>query len=279
VARDLRTGGNGVGSEPSPRRRATFLIHVLAVLIAAELLFVFASLDNAEFPALLGLLLEFSLVLSLPVAASFLYASDEPLAAFLGALTLAPLLRIVSLATPSTPLTTINWLAIVSVPLLLASAAVMHALRLRPRDVFLGPGDRRYSPLNVGLIASGFGIGLLEFQIIRPAPWIEGANSPNLPFAIFVVFLTTGLVEELIFRGILLRTGVQLLGRRGGLVYVTVLFAALHIGFMSVPSLLLAFILGLVFGAVVLRTQSLWGAIGAHALANVALYLILPFAF
>jgi len=279
VARDFPRGGRSVGPEPSPRRRAAFLIHVLAVLIAAELLLVFASLDNAEFPALLGLLLEFSLVLSLPVAASFLYASDEPLAAFLGALTLAPLLRIVSLATPSAPFTTINWLAIVSVPLLLATAAVMHALRLRPRDVSLGPGDRGYASLNIGLIVAGLGIGLLEFQILRPQAWIEGASSPNLPFAIFVVFLTTGLAEELIFRGILLRTGVQLLGRRGALVYVSVLFAALHIGFMSVPSLLLAFIIGLVFGAVVLRTQTLWGAIGARGLANVALYLILPFAF
>ena len=279
MARDFPRGGRSVGPEPSPRRRAAFLIHVLAVLIAAELLLVFASLDNAEFPALLGLLLEFSLVLSLPVAASFLYASDEPLAAFLGALTLAPLLRIVSLATPSAPFTTINWLAIVSVPLLLATAAVMHALRLRPRDVSLGPGDRGYASLNIGLIVAGLGIGLLEFQILRPQAWIEGASSPNLPFAIFVVFLTTGLAEELIFRGILLRTGVQLLGRRGALVYVSVLFAALHIGFMSVPSLLLAFIIGLVFGAVVLRTQTLWGAIGARGLANVALYLILPFAF
>lgn len=273
----LPPGGNDLVSEAFKRRRALLLVHYLAVLIAAELLIAFASVTGNEWSALLGLILEIFLMLSFPVLASLLVARDKPLASFLGALMLAPLLRVVSLATPVTPFTTIEWLAIISVPLLLAAGAVMHAQGLRPRDVFLSLGVRRYAPLTVALVAAGFAIGLLEFQVIRPEPWIEGSGSSEFPLAVVAIFLTTGLTEELIFRGILLRTGIPLLGRRGAVAYVSVVFASLHIGFMSAPELLIAFVVGLVFGAVVLLTRSIWGAVGSHTLANVALYLLLPF--
>ncbi len=270
-------GAQGQGAEVSPRRRAGFLIHPLAVLIAAELMFVFASVSQVEWPAFLGLILDIFLVVSLPVQASLVYVKDRPLATFLGALLLAPLLRVVTLTIPPTSFSTVGWLAVVSVPLLLAAGAVMFAQRLSPRDVFLAPGARRYLPLNVALLIAGFGIGLVEFQVLRPDPWIDAPGSPELPFAIVAVFLATGLAEELIFRGILLSRAVPLLGRRGALMYTTAVFAALHIGYVSVPEFLVAFLLGLVFGIVVLLTRTIWGAAGSHGVANVLLYLVLPY--
>ncbi len=264
-------------SERPTRKHVALLVDYLVVLVGAEFLLVLASATNDSTLSVLSLLIDAALVLFLSVWASLSASKDEALAAFLGALTLPPLLRVVSLATPFAPFTTIQWLAIVGIPLLLAAAAVMRALGLRPRDVFLGVGDHRYLPVNIALIVFGFGVGFLEYRILRPDPWIAAPSQGALALAIFAVFLTTGLAEELIFRGILLRVGIRFLGQRGALLYVTLVFSVFHIGFMSIPDFLLVLFSGLVFGVVVLLSKSLWGAIGAHTVANVALYLILPF--
>ena len=265
---------------PSPaisgRRRAVFLVHYIAILVVAELLIVFAGTIDQEWPALVALVLEIFLAFSLPVIGSFL-VGDRPLAAFLGALTLPPLLRIVSIATPATFLTPSQWLGISSVPLILAAVAVMQAQGLRPRDVFLALGVRRYAALNIALVAAGFAIGFAEFQVVQPSPLVPTPESPEFPLALFAVVLTTGVTEEIIFRGVLLRTAVPVLRRAGAVAYVSAVNACLVIGFESVPVLLFVFASGLVFGAVVLVTESLWGAVGSHAIASIALYLILPF--
>jgi hypothetical protein len=272
----------------SPRRRVTILLQVFTVLVVAEILLVYSNLTADVLFSYAALLADLVLVFALPVLASRIVPRDRALASLLGALVLVPLLRVVSLATPFDPASPILWLALVSVALLFASGAIMYAQGLRPLDVFLGIGRRRFFPLNVGLAVVGFLLGSLEFQILHPAP-CEASPCPNPvlwsgdpgtePFliAVVVVFVATGVVEELIFRGILLRTSIRVLGRRSSLVYVTLVFTALHVGFLSAAELLFVFFLGLLFGVIVLVTESLWGAAVAHTTANVALYLILPF--
>ena len=259
------------------RRHMIFLGHYLVVLVIAEVLLASAEAPGQATLVVVGLLLDVYLLVSLPIEAAWLATKDRPLAAFLGALVLPPILRVVSLSTPLTPFTTAQWLAIVSVPLLLACFGVMRALDLRPKDVFVGLGDRRLITLNIAVAASGLGIGYGEYRLLHVAPWLTARGSGDFAFAALAIFLATGLAEELIFRGILLSTGVRLLGRRGALLYVAVVFAALHIGFLSAPYVVVAFAVGLVFGLVVLLTRTLWGTVGAHTLANVALYLVFPF--
>lgn len=265
----------GIDKQP-PRRRAIVLVHVVAIVVVAELLIALASSSPNEPSLLVAMLLYVFLLTILALQASLVSGKDLPLALFLAALVLVPLLRIVSLVIPLTAFSRLEWLAIVSIPLLLAVAAVVRAQRLRPADIFLGLGARAYVPLNIAVIVLGFGLGLFERQILQPEPWIRNPTPSEVTFAVFVVFLATGLTEELIFRGVLLARGVGLLGRREGLLYVTVVFTALHIGFTSPAGLLLVFLIGLAFGLVVLKTGALWGVVGSHTLANVALYVITP---
>ena len=264
-------------STPSLGRRVGVLVQFLTVIVVAELLLVFANLAQIALFAIAGLLVEIGLVIALPLVAFYKVPRDPKVASFLGALVLVPLFRIVSLATPREPFSTIQWLAILGVAVLLSAAAVMHAQGLGPRDVFLGVGDRRFVPLNVSLAVFGVLLGYLEFQLLHPTPWITAPGSEPLIPAVIVVFIATGLAEELVFRGILLRTGIRLLGPRAALLYVTLVFTVLHIGLWSPVGLLFVFLTGLLFGIVVLVTKSLWGAALAHAAANVAVYLILPF--
>src|SRR6266571_561524 len=94
-----------------------------------------------------------------------------------------------------------------------------------------------------------------------------------------VFFFATGFSEELIFRAILLKRAVEGLGTRGGLLYVTAIFASLHIFFLNGVDLVFVFAVGLFYGLIVLKTRNLWGVILSHSLGNVILYLVAPFVF
>src|SRR5206468_3641420 len=74
-----------------------------------------------------------------------------------------------------------------------------------------------------------------------------------------VISLATGLSEELIFRGILLKRAVEALDERYGLLYVTAIFASLHLYFLSATDMAFVFAVGLFYGFVVLNTKNLWG--------------------
>ena len=74
-----------------------------------------------------------------------------------------------------------------------------------------------------------------------------------------------------------MRRAVEALGGRYGLLYVTAIFASLHIFFLSGFDLVFVFGVGLFYGFVALKTKNLWGVILSHSLGNVILYLVAPF--
>ena len=89
----------------------------------------------------------------------------------------------------------------------------------------------------------------------------------------------TGFVEELIFRGVLQQTAVEVFGSWWGIVYVSLLFAVLHIGFLSLIDVVFVFFVSLFFGWVVKKKGSLFGVTLAHGITNILLYLVVPFFF
>src|SRR5438094_215085 len=234
----------------------------------------------------IGLSMHILLVFSLLFLSVFQQTKDATLAALLVAVSLASLVRVFSLAVPrfdfvASPemnlLNTIPWLALVSIPLLVSVAAVAYVQRLGPRDLGLLVRPVREVPLQFPVAMTGIPLGRLEYAILRPAPWIPSDSLGWLLGGAVVIFLATGLSEELIFRGILLRRAVEALGGRSGLLYVTAIFASLHIFFLSGFDLLFVFGVGLFYGFVALKTKNLWRVILSHSLGNVILYLVAPF--
>jgi membrane protease YdiL (CAAX protease family) len=61
-----------------------------------------------------------------------------------------------------------------------------------------------------------------------------------------------------------------------GLLSVAVVFAILHIGWLSVLDVFFVFMIGLFFGFVVLKTKSIAGVSLSHGLTNVFLFLVMP---
>jgi hypothetical protein len=121
-----------------------------------------------------------------------------------------------------------------------------------------------------GLIA-----GVLDYFILRPPPLVGSLTWANVWQPILILLVCAGLLEELIFRGLLLRAATGSLGP-WGLWYSSLLFATLQIGYRSPGHLVLAFSLGAIWAWTVQNTGSLVGVSLAHGLANVTVFLILP---
>jgi len=97
-----------------------------------------------------------------------------------------------------------------------------------------------------------------------------------LPIALMLA-ATTGFVEEFVFRGVLQRAAAESIGGWRGIIYVNVLFAAMHMGFQSWIDVLFVFAVAMFFAWAVKRTGSLLGVTLAHGITNVMLFLVIPF--
>ncbi len=127
---------------------------------------------------------------------------------------------------------------------------------------------------SLGISSIGFYLLSLVFpeyvaQVLESNMLMMGAQSlyPRLyqGLMLFLLVVYAPLVEELIFRGILLQRWSVKWGLRRGLVASSVLFGALH---LNNPMGLTLF--GLVMGLLYVRTCSLWVPIACHALNNLA---------
>ena len=191
------------------------------------------------------------------------------------ALSLIPLIRIISLSMPLADIPQIWWYPIIYLPLLAAAIVVMRLLDYKPMDVGIRFGFIPFQ-LMIGLV--GVGLGILEYIILTPEPLVTELTWQTAWLPALVLVLTTGFVEELIFRGVLQKVSVEMFGG-WGIVYVSFLFAILHIGFLSWVDVILVFAIALFFGWVVNKTRSLFGVILCHGIINIILFIVAPFYF
>jgi len=199
-------------------------------------------------------------------------------ARFYLALTLAPLIRILSLSLPLAVFPLVYWYAVVSFPLLAGAAAVtiLNGYRRRELGLTWGGGRPFLQPL-IGL--AGFPLGLVEYFILRPQPLAPAPDMAVIWLPALILLVCTGFTEEFIFRGIMQKAAADLLGRKTALVLVSFIFAVLHITHLSVVDVVFVFGVAAFFSAIVYRTGSLVGVTIAHGLTNITMYLFWPFVF
>jgi len=186
-------------------------------------------------------------------------------------LSLAPLIRVISLSVPLASFPRYAWYVVASVPVLVAALASM-----RVQGVGFGEaGVNLRKPLaQAGVALTGVPLGYLEYWVLRPEPLAPGLSLGGLALLALALVLSTGLVEELVFRGLMLPCAVKAYGERVGLVGVAAVFAALHMGWLSALDVVFVFSIGLFFGFVALRTGSIMGVSVAHGVTNVVLLLV-----
>jgi membrane protease YdiL (CAAX protease family) len=188
-------------------------------------------------------------------------------------LSLAPLVRIISLSMPLGNVPQIWWYPIIYTPLLAAALVVIRLLRLRREEIGITAG---FLPVQLGIALTGIGLGLVEYFILKPAPLVEELTWQSVWLPSLIFLFAVGLVEELIFRGVMQRC-VTLSWRWKGIFYISLLFAILHMGFFSWLDVVFVFGIAVFFGWMVNKTGSLLGVTLSHGLANIVLYLIAPF--
>ncbi len=191
------------------------------------------------------------------------------------ALSLIPLIRIISLSMPLADIPQIWWYPIIYLPLLAAAIVVMRILDYKPMDIGIRFGFIPFQ-LMIGLV--GVGLGILEYIILIPEPLITELTWQTAWLPALIIALTTGFVEEFIFRGVLQKVAVEMFGS-WGIVYVSFLFAILHIGFLSWVDVVLVFAIALFFGWIVNRTKSIFGVVLCHGIINIVLFIVAPFYF
>jgi membrane protease YdiL (CAAX protease family) len=190
-------------------------------------------------------------------------------------LTLAPIIRIGSLSLPLGHLPLVTWYPLIGVPIF--AAAFMAARRLGYTRAQIGlTVNLSHLPWQLALIPLGFVLGVGEYLIFRPIPMAERFTLEDIILPALILLIFTGFEEELIFRGLMQRAALRSLGR-WGLVYVSAVFAVLHIGYLSVLDVVFVFLVGLLFALFALRTRTLLGVTLAHGMVNITLFLILPF--
>jgi CAAX protease family protein len=219
-----------------------------------------------------GILIEAVIIIFLIIQSS-LYRSTQ-FSYLLQAMILVPLMRIMSLSIPVKEIEPLYWLAILIVPLLAACLILIRSQNLSWSRVGLTLGNL---PLQLIIGFSGLFLGFIEYLILQPKALIPNLYFFNLIFASVIIIISTGFIEELIFRGIIQKNAENLLGKVWGLLFVSVLFTSQHIGWNSVLDLTFVLGVSLIYGYVFMKTRSILGVSLSHGLSNVVLFLILPF--
>ena len=192
---------------------------------------------------------------------------------FLLALTLAPMIRLLSLSLPLPSFPFVYWYLVVGTPLFIAAYVAARAGRMTKGMVGLNFGSL---PVQVLVGIMGIGLGLLEYLILRPTPLVAELRWQSIFIPAMILLIFTGVLEEVIFRGVMQYGALRNFGRIG-VVYVAIVFAVLHMGYHSALDVVFVFAVAVIFGWVTLRTGSILGVSLAHGLTNITLYLVFPF--
>jgi len=190
------------------------------------------------------------------------------------ALILAPLIRIISLTLPLSQIEAPYRYLFAGAPMILGALLVARYAGLRRHQMGL---VWRAWPWQVLAILGSVGLGFAEFAILRPQalgvfPWLPAGLLPALSLALF-----TGFPEELIFRGIMQTASRPVLGAPWNWVYVSAVFAVLHIGYTSLTDFVFVFTVGLIYGWIFEHTRSIVGVSIGHGIANAVLFFVAPY--
>jgi uncharacterized protein len=126
-------------------------------------------------------------------------------------------------------------------------------------------------------LAAGIAIGTVLFSLMTGIVWLLGGieflgvRGAGQIWTMLAIAIVSGVAEETLFRGIVLRHLEAVVGTWGALVLTSALFGLLHItneGATWWSSLAIALEAGILLGAAYLLTRRLWLAIGIHAAWN-----------
>lgn len=242
--------------------------------IVYMLLFLGAEMATDFFSLAVGLISYTTILTIIIVHSTVVIGKESPKSKLILALSLVPLVRMLSLFMPFTQFAPVYWYIIIYPPLFIAGWVARRRLNYKSSNVGLVVYNL---PLQLLISLSGFVFGVLEYLVLRPsAPLVSNLTFNHVALAFISLGAGTGLVEEFIFRGIIQKASLDAMNE-WGLYYTAFLFAILHLIHNSIMDVVLVFAIGLFFGWIVKKTGSLLGVILSHTITNYMLFVILPY--
>lgn len=192
------------------------------------------------------------------------------------ALVFVPLLRLLNLGTGIVSFRPFIWLFGVYTLLLASLVLVMRDHDFGIQQVGLQKPDswKQWAVIGAASVV-GLSLGAVQwaFDLERlPVP-------PTLQNAILMVLvfgLLVGLVEELLFRGLLQQWVAEATNTRLSIVVVSILFGFMHSIWFNFGDVLFAFSVSLLLGWLYARTKNFWAIWAWHGFINVMAFAILP---
>ncbi len=188
------------------------------------------------------------------------------------ALTLIPLVRLLAFTLPLMNLPQMFWYPVVALPLLLAAWVIVRQAGLNRHILGLHGHNHTF---HLMMMTGGVGLGAVQYAILQTQSEVEIAPINVLLLPAVLLILLNGFTEELIFRGLIQTTATPMM-KRWALVYAALMFAVLHIGYLSVPLVIFAFLLGLLFGQIFAWSRSIIGVALVHGTTNATQLVLLP---
>lgn len=190
------------------------------------------------------------------------------------ALTLPPLMRLVSLTVTVVDLPVLFWFIMIAIPTLLATVLVLRVTPVPLAPLVARPAN---APIQVVIALSGIVHGLLLTLILMPAAIVSLADPASAFTAAVVLLLCVAIVEEVIFRGIVQSVALEITGSRAWAVGIAgIVYACMFVSADSFLLPLAMLVVGTLFGVAVAFTKSLWGVIGAHASMSIGVLIVWP---
>jgi len=235
---------------------------VATMLLAAEVLML-ARRGNT------GLVLHALTVVAL---IAFVYHFDGRITLLFQSLILLPILRIFNLGIPPFTENPLVFLGVIYVCIFASTWMIVRSQDLTLGDIGLTLRDTRLL-IPGALIGLALGIVqfLLELESLQYAP-----TTTNYLLVILTTGILVGLVEELIFRGLVQRRATDLFGRWPSIVSVSVLFGFMHSVWLSPLNIVFAVTVSLFLGWVYAVTRNMWFITGVHAMINISVFLLAP---
>jgi len=181
-----------------------------------------------------GIWLHVLLMVLLLLRASRDINSDE--GRFYLGVSLLPMVRILSFTMSPTYFHGVWYYFAAEMPLLAAAVVAVYVMEL-PMTT-LGWVRPKSLKLTLLALASGLVVGFGEAFIIHPAKLASSLTLGAALIPALLLIVSTGIVEETVFRGLIQSTSTKWMGMVPGVIYATVSWGLLHIGWNSVLDVL-----------------------------------------
>ena len=188
-----------------------------------------------------------------------------------------PLLRLLNLGSGLLDISPLLWLLVVYVMLFVSVILALRANETGANDLGILPqGNVYHWGLLVGTgVPVGAALGWIQWTFDLEQPPVT-PTAVNLLELVLVTGLVVGVVEELLFRGLIQRWLSDLVGRWSAIIAASVLFGFMHSVWFKPTDVLFAFLVSLFLGWSYARTRNLWFISVVHGSINVAAFAFLP---